>query len=122
MDFDVFELVKTVEFSVPIGGEDLTFRLECLQDMERKNCFRFRVGRLDGCRLVPSFPVSEDDTIADERFFVEDLFWVDEGKILEAPSADDAIRIALSRIREKLGLHNQRAVPFGKPACIEKNP
>ena len=65
MDFDVFELVKTVEFSVPIGGEILTFRLECLQDMARKNCFRFRVGRLDGYRLVPSFPVSEDDTVAD---------------------------------------------------------
>lgn len=53
---EFYEVVKTVEFVMPYGGEDTQFRIEAMHD-QQSGRFSTRVSYHEHFHLQPSYPV-----------------------------------------------------------------
>ncbi|MCY1368806.1 hypothetical protein D9M69_558070 [compost metagenome] len=53
---EFYEIVKTVEFVMRHGGEDMQFRIEALHDVQAKR-YSTRVSYHQYFRLQPSYPI-----------------------------------------------------------------
>lgn len=104
LNMRMLECTQTVQCEMPVpGSEDpLVFRIEVLRDIKKKTIFKFRVTRLDSYRLKPSFPMGKGQSVADERFFIEDLFLWAEDTEITARSEQVALRKALRAIKTQL--------------------
>lgn len=104
---DVFKLVSTVEFDLSIGNQFLPTRVELFQDTERKRFFRCRMWERELHRIQSTFPQNSNGEPlhgpSDEELLVERTWELSSRfENFEAASADGAMRIFLSSLKEYL--------------------
>lgn len=100
---DAYELSKTIELDVHLGGEQVTLRIEILRALGAAGTFRARLWRQDLYRLVPSFPRDADDEPTeqtDAAAFVDWAELLDESyDRFEAQSEEAAVARVLADLR-----------------------
>ena len=69
-----YQLLRTVEIDLELGGETIAVRVELFRNRANRNRYRARLWRRDLFRLKPSFPqddAGEPTLRADSELFVE---------------------------------------------------
>ena len=102
----IYELVRSVEMDLQLGGDSLTLRIELMRNTERADRFRCHVWELEMFRLTPTFPQNGHNEPADVS---DDVLMVDRGiprsqityphEEIVAPNIDAALEIVLNDLK-----------------------
>jgi hypothetical protein len=99
----VHQVVKVIELdAIPVtdGADTIRLRIEVLQDLAQRDCYRARLLRWDTYSVLPSFGDRSESQAADEEILVIDPLW--DWMSAAAPSAREALDLVLSRLRDQL--------------------
>jgi hypothetical protein len=99
----IFELVKSFEFEIKSDNSSMKGRVDLLQNIKEPSEFRFSTSELEMFRLIPVFPMNEDN---EPLHTSDDLLWVkrtfpmesENEKTFVAASIDEAKQFVLSQL------------------------
>ena len=69
------EVVRTVDLTpIPVSvGATLRIRIEIVRNL-KTNLFTAQAWRIETYRIIPAFPLAEDDALSDEELLMQDGF------------------------------------------------
>jgi hypothetical protein len=102
----LYELARTFEVDLQLGGDSLTFRIEFFRNTDATDRFRCHVWDLERFRLKPTFP--RDDN-GEPSHVCDDIVMVERGmprsripyplEDIVAPDLDAALEIVLNDLK-----------------------